>query len=198
MLSSRRAICSGGVIALILCGAAVIVVVFGSTIWERLGGNTDDLPPYFHDGWGDGGGNAPNGTDLGEFSQWRNNNKGLTLQIQNALTSDWHEFFVAAIQDWNQSPSLSLSTTDVTVPTSAVCQQQTGVMKVCNNFYGKLGWSGLNEIYFSGTKIVMSVAKMNESYLNGAGNAERQYVMCHELGHGFGLPHRVSSRVDAM
>jgi hypothetical protein len=37
--------------------------------------------------------------------------------------------------------------------------------------------------------IVTSVAKMNEYYLYNAEYANRQYTMCHEIGHGFGLPH---------
>ena len=31
---------------------------------------------------------------------------------------------------------------------------------------------------------------MNENYLRNARDTERQYVMCHELGHAWGLPHR--------
>ena len=37
--------------------------------------------------------------------------------------------------------------------------------------------------------IQSSVAKMNEYYLNNADYNERLYTMCHEVGHGFGLPH---------
>jgi hypothetical protein len=37
--------------------------------------------------------------------------------------------------------------------------------------------------------IQSSVAKMNEYYLNNADYNERLYTMCHEIGHGFGLPH---------
>jgi hypothetical protein len=37
--------------------------------------------------------------------------------------------------------------------------------------------------------IQSSVAKMNEHYLLNADYDERLYTMCHELGHGYGLPH---------
>lgn len=65
-------------------------------------------------------------------------------------------------------------------------------MKVCNKKYGRTGWTGLNEVYFEGAFIAASVAKMNESYLKASGTskAEKLFVMCHEIGHGFGLPHR--------
>ena len=48
----------------------------------------------------------------------------------------------------------------------------------------------LNELLFENGWIVSSVAMMNENYLRNARDAERQYVMCHELGHAWGLPHR--------
>jgi hypothetical protein len=38
--------------------------------------------------------------------------------------------------------------------------------------------------------IISSVAIMNDSYLRSKSDAQKLYVMCHELGHGFGLPHR--------
>jgi len=37
--------------------------------------------------------------------------------------------------------------------------------------------------------ITSSIAKMNEYYLLNADFDERLYTMCHELGHGYGLPH---------
>lgn len=48
----------------------------------------------------------------------------------------------------------------------------------------------LNELLFENQWIVSSVAMMNENYLRNARDTERQYVMCHELGHAWGLPHR--------
>lgn len=48
---------------------------------------------------------------------------------------------------------------------------------------------GINENTLQGGVIVGSVSKMNEYYLLNAGPDERRYTMCHELGHGFGLPH---------
>jgi hypothetical protein len=64
-------------------------------------------------------------------------------------------------------------------------------MKVCNGNYGDTGWLGINLITstVASGEIQNSVAKMNEYYLLNAEDDERQYTMCHELGHGFGLPH---------
>jgi hypothetical protein len=68
-------------------------------------------------------------------------------------------------------------------------------LQVCNGNFGPTGWLGINEMqiqYMSANDpgvIVTSVAKMNEYYLYNAEYASRQYTMCHEIGHGFGLPH---------
>jgi len=57
--------------------------------------------------------------------------------------------------------------------------------------YGETGWLGINEVLKTVPAgiIQSSVAKMNEHYLLNADYDERLYTMCHELGHGYGLPH---------
>mmetsp|Transcript_14924 Transcript_14924/g.19546 ORF Transcript_14924/g.19546 Transcript_14924/m.19546 type:complete len:311 (+) Transcript_14924:20-952(+) len=117
---------------------------------------------------------------------------GLTLTLQNALDDNWQTEFAAAFADWQESEALDISTVRVDVDNS--CTRVEGVMKVCNGNFGDTGWVGINEIemiYKNGSNkyISSSVAKMNEFYLNHAAYAKRQYTMCHEIGHGFGLPH---------
>jgi hypothetical protein len=121
---------------------------------------------------------------------WKNNGNGIRLELLNALDETWQNEFALAVSDWDASNSLILSTQDVT-PESA-CSQKDDVMKVCNGNYGKTGWLGINEIMSTkqeGGTIISSVAKMNEYYLQNSDQDERQYTMCHEIGHGFGLPH---------
>ena len=57
--------------------------------------------------------------------------------------------------------------------------------------FGETGWLGINEVLKSVPQNIIqsSVAKMNEHYLLNADYDERLYTMCHELGHGYGLPH---------
>ena len=69
------------------------------------------------------------------------------------------------------------------------CDPITGKMKVCNGDYGDTGWKGINQVLISNGWIISSVAKMNEFYLGSASFDQRRYTMCHEIGHGFGLPH---------
>lgn len=181
-------VCSASVMFLILGGGACLVLFFGSSIWQRLGGDANDLPPFFNDNWGTN--NKPANGTAGEFSEWRNKKKGLKLEVRNALSPDWDGYFDEAIKDWDEAPALSLSTSYVEADPD--CSNVDGIMKVCNDEYGRTGWTGLNEVYFQGSYIAASVAKMNESYLGSSGtsNAEKLFVMCHEIGHGFGLPHR--------
>lgn len=41
--------------------------------------------------------------------------------------------------------------------------------------------AGLNVVSLINDQIIESVAKMNEFYLSGAGDAQKQYTMCHEV-----------------
>jgi hypothetical protein len=125
-------------------------------------------------------------------SSWPTSGKGgLELEIVNALDDTWQDEFKLAVSDWeNGDPdSLTLSVTRGEV--DYACTQQDGVQKVCSGNFGDTGWLGINEILklTSNGEVQSSVAKMNEYYLRNAENAERQYTMCHEIGHGFGLPH---------
>jgi len=128
---------------------------------------------------------------------WRSKKgEGLQLQIANALTKDWHGFFYEAVSQW-ESGSQVLSLSTYLVEPDPECTPIKGVMKVCNADFGDTGWEGINEVMIRGKYIIASVAKMNEFYLaptvdTGANvfiGDKRSYTMCHEVGHGFGLPH---------
>jgi len=117
---------------------------------------------------------------------------GLYLELLNALNESWYTEYSEAVSDWNNwcdTKVLVLTSRDVEVDNK--CEQVDGVMKVCNGNYGETGWLGINEILKSVPQgiIQSSVAKMNEHYLLNADYDERLYTMCHELGHGYGLPH---------
>ena len=64
---------------------------------------------------------------------------------------------------------------------------------MCNGDYNKTGWRGINELTYVNGLITSSRARMNDFYLiNNKPDDDpdrAQYVMCHELGHGFGLLH---------
>lgn len=112
---------------------------------------------------------------------------GLHLTLQNALDDTWQQEFDDAVADWQESDALELSTERVAVDHE--CNRVDGVMVVCNGNFGATGWVGINENSILGGTIRSSVAKMNEYYLRNANYDHRRFTMCHELGHGFGLPH---------
>ncbi|KAG7371919.1 hypothetical protein IV203_018061 [Nitzschia inconspicua] len=116
---------------------------------------------------------------------------GLTLELWNALDDSWQTEFAESFSDWDTCNPNALTLSTQRIEVDHACTHVTGVMKVCNGNHGETGWLGINEV----TKIMpqnaieSSVAIMNEYYLNNAGYEERLYTMCHEIGHGFGLPH---------
>uniref|UniRef100_A0A7S4VY47 Peptidase M10 metallopeptidase domain-containing protein n=1 Tax=Ditylum brightwellii TaxID=49249 RepID=A0A7S4VY47_9STRA len=122
---------------------------------------------------------------------WKSEGKaGLSLQLLNALDDTWQDEYDAAVLDWEEGTPDALTLTTKKVEVDNECTQVEGVMKVCNGNYGETGWLGINELLLVGDgQIHSSVAKMNEWYLMNADIYERQYTMCHEIGHGFGLAH---------
>jgi hypothetical protein len=118
---------------------------------------------------------------------WANGGNGLSLKILNALDDEWQPLWESVISDWRESQALRLTVERVTVDHS--CARVQGVMKVCNANLGDTGYLGYNELETVGDVIVSSVAFMNEYYLYNADYERKQYTLCHELGHGFGLSH---------
>mmetsp|Transcript_1302 Transcript_1302/g.1683 ORF Transcript_1302/g.1683 Transcript_1302/m.1683 type:complete len:351 (+) Transcript_1302:135-1187(+) len=156
----------------------------------------DDLPDnldtlFDNDPFQEGGAGGVGGDSMAGSAWPTKGEGGLTLQLQNALDDAWQGEFLMAVSDWeNGTPdALTLSTKDVAVDHS--CKAVNGVMKVCNGNYGETGWLGINEILQNtvNKEIQSSVAKMNEYYLLNGDRYERQFTMCHEIGHGFGLGH---------
>mmetsp|Transcript_20451 Transcript_20451/g.26081 ORF Transcript_20451/g.26081 Transcript_20451/m.26081 type:complete len:289 (+) Transcript_20451:109-975(+) len=118
---------------------------------------------------------------------------GLQLTLVNSLSADWQEEFEVAVADWSMSDALTLDVVvepvDDAWDNDKKCKRQDDKMVVCNGNFGDTGWVGINENEVLGGRIISSVAKMNEYYLNKADFDHRRFTMCHEIGHGFGLPH---------
>jgi len=146
-----------------------------------LGGLFDN-DPFAGQGPGDGDMNG---------SHWPNKGKGLTLELQMALDDSWLGEFAMAVDDWETGTPDALTLVRKDVAIDHTCRVVDGVMKVCNGNYGDSGWLGINEILQNTVdkEIQSSVAKMNEYYLLNADRYKRQFTMCHEIGHGFGLAH---------
>ena len=124
-----------------------------------------------------------------DANRWSNVGKGLTLEILNALDSQWDANFDLAVSQWDSGTPDALTLSSIKVAVDRDCTPVQGKIKVCNGDYGQTPWRGINQVLLTNGYITSSVAKLNEFYLATADAAQRQYTMCHEMGHGFGLPH---------
>jgi len=163
----------------------------------------DILGDIFEDDWNGNVGPASNMTFVeykgilvprlpSDAIAWANIGSGLRLDILNACSDDWTPILSTAIANWeNGDPVKSLSLYMSKVAYDKNCISVDGKMKVCNGDYGDTRWRGLNEVMMTVRQntIVTSTAKLNEFYLDYEGSAQKLYTACHEIGHGFGLPH---------
>jgi hypothetical protein len=115
------------------------------------------------------------------------------LTIYASVTSAWSGNLSTANSDWNRSPYLQNTVVSSDTGSSARrrCSMPSGAIRVCNYAYGNNGWAGLASINLSGgNHISTGSAQMNDTYESGSPAAERQGVMCQEVGHDFGLDHQ--------
>jgi hypothetical protein len=185
----------------ILAAAITIPLLFVFGVFSK-----NDVP--FLDGFGNDWVDSDPWSDVGSINidesgnsditvgsnavRWANNGNGLELEIWNAMEDKYDALFATAVNNWDAGApidSLSLSTRKVDYDFQ--CKDENGVLKVCSGNYGATKWRGLNEVKLNSLTrvIVSSVAKMNNFYLDTESEEQRLYTICHELGHGFGLPH---------
>lgn len=120
------------------------------------------------------------------------NNEGLTLVIQNAMEDQYDQLLATAVANWDAGAPIDSLTLNVErIAYEYDCKHKTGVLKICSGDYGAVEWRGLNEVKMnSQTKIIVSSsAFLNNYYLRSESKEQKLYTICHELGHGFGLPH---------
>jgi hypothetical protein len=123
---------------------------------------------------------------------WARKANPFTLKLGDNVSSTWDAHLRTASSDWSQS--VVMDTTVVAGKTSPKsCRGVNGTVQVCNSAYGTTGWLGVAQIWVSGSHITKGVAKMNDTYFSTApykSPAWRQFVMCQEVGHTFGLDHQ--------
>lgn len=125
---------------------------------------------------------------------WKKTSTGpVVLTLGDNVSGVWDAHLTDAADDWDQSTVL-----DLTVVAGAVsprsCKPKSGKIEVCSAAYGNNGWLGLARIWISGVHITAASTQVNDSYFAnpayGYDTSEwRQFVMCQEVGHDFGLSH---------
>jgi hypothetical protein len=129
---------------------------------------------------------------------WARSANPFTLQLgDNLTTADWKSHLGQTSSDWSKANVLDT----VVVPGQARnkrCRATPGRVEICNGFYGNNGWLGVAQIWLaSGTKhITQGTVKANDTYFSQApynNAAEKEHVVCQEVGHTLGLDHQDTS-----
>lgn len=124
---------------------------------------------------------------------WARTANPFTLKLGDNVSATWDSHLATASSDWSQSSVLD-TTVVIGNTTPRKCRPTAGRVEVCNASYGNNGWLGIAQIWITtGNHIAQGVNKMNDTYFNAAPYntpAWRQFVMCQEVGHTFGLDHQ--------
>lgn len=126
---------------------------------------------------------------------WARQSNPFTVKLSSNLSSSWQPQLQLASSDWTASSVLDTIVVQGS-KNPKTCQPTAGQVEVCNARYGRNGWLGLAQIWLNGSHIVQGTAKMNDTYFNLPQYntaAEKNHVMCQEVGHTFGLGHQDES-----
>ncbi len=122
---------------------------------------------------------------------WARTGNPFTLKLGDNVSAVWDGYLATASTDWSLSPVLD--TTVVAGQSRRNCGPVNGRVEVCNKTYGNNGWLGIASIWINGSHITQGTVKVNDTYFNNSPYntpAWRQFVMCQEVGHTFGLDHQ--------
>ncbi len=115
------------------------------------------------------------------------------LKLGNNLdTSAWDDSLAVASVDWNDS----VLKNQVVDGSGTACDPVLGSVEVCNSEYGDNNWLGIAQIaIYRGRSghIAWGLVKVNDYYFNQekyGTQSWKDYVMCQEVGHIFGLSHQ--------
>ncbi|WP_455220618.1 matrixin family metalloprotease [Kaarinaea lacus] len=123
---------------------------------------------------------------------WATTSKPIALQVVDSVTEDWGNQLVEAISQWSQSIVLSpvITDDDEKMKTRKDCVMINGKLHICNARYGSTGWLGQTVIGFDANgHIDKARIRLNDSYAQQWNLEKKNHVMCHEMGHVFGLAH---------
>ena len=132
---------------------------------------------------------------------WARTSNPFTVKLGNNLTTaEWQSHLSQTSSDWSSSSVLD-TTVVVGGSRNRNCRATAGRDEICNASYGNNGWLGIASVWLQSgtTHIVQGTVKVNDYYLGpGAtyaynNSAEREHVMCQEVGHTFGLDHQSTS-----
>ena len=140
---------------------------------------------------------------------WARTTNPVTITLGDNTSGVWHQsgavtadgspavYIDAAAIDWNDPPAEFSQVINPVVGAGLTnpknCKAVSGRVEVCNSHYGFNGWLGVAQIWVSGSHIQQGTVKLNDSYFDTADYDSpvwRQFVICQEVGHTFGLDHQ--------
>jgi hypothetical protein len=138
----------------------------------------------------------------GKYVHWPHAGAEAQPVVVRSLSAEWSTPLNRAVAGWNRSAVLQASVVSGSLDGRSTCDYVAGRIRVCNAAYGATGWVGLTSVVWdSSGHILRARVKMNETYLKATSSgygylndptAWRE-VLCHELGHAFGLDHQSST-----
>jgi len=123
---------------------------------------------------------------------WASMSKPFTLQIIDSMTDDWDYPFNESLVLWSQSSifDLAITSADDKTKTRENCKMKKGQLRICNFDYGETGWWGQSWIdWDSNGHIYQSRIRINEFYADQFTFDNKNWLLCHEVGHSMGLWH---------
>lgn len=135
---------------------------------------------------------AANADNAWNGYHWARTTNYFMLHTIDSTTPDWDGNLGEALTRWSQSTVVgaAVASSNDAKNIRKRCPAVIGQMRVCNAAYGKNGWVGLATIGVDPNgHIDRGTAKMNDSYPSYWTPAEKNHVMCQEIGHVLGLGH---------
>ncbi|MBI5645110.1 hypothetical protein HY970_03360 [Candidatus Kaiserbacteria bacterium] len=123
---------------------------------------------------------------------WARSSNPFTLKLGDNVSTVWKNSLNIASADWSLSNILGTNIVPG-MSNSRNCKPASGRVEVCSSAYGNTGWLGVAQIWVSGSHITQGTVKVNDTYFKTPTYntpAWRQFVMCQEIGHTFGLDHQ--------
>ena len=126
---------------------------------------------------------------------WARTSNPFLVQLGDDVNTAWDAYLAVASDDWSKvlygNPVRTAVVSGRTSPRN--CRPTSGQDEICNASYGNTGWLGVAQIWVSGSHITQGTVKLNDTYFNTSTYnkpAWRQFVVCQEVGHTFGLDHQ--------